>query len=118
MSALDAGQREAYLREQLGLALTGQISEGELLKRLRKALTGMNQAEFAGLAKISRRSLSDLENDRGVATTALVNAAFSVFGLRLALLPMNADLTKVVCADFQVHDNLPVRIKRFKSTIF
>lgn len=114
MSKLNAEQREAYLREQLGLALLGQISEGELLKRLRKTVTNMNQDDFAKLAKIGRRSLSDLENDRGTATTALVNAAFSAFGLRLALLPMNAGLTQEVCADFQVHKNLPIRIKRFK----
>lgn len=43
------------------------------------------------------------------------NAAFSPFGLRLALLPMNAVLTQQVCADFQKHDSLPLRIKRFKD---
>lgn len=115
MKNLTAEQREVFVREQLGLALCGEISEGTLLKKLRKTILNMNQAQFAALTGIGRRSLSDLENDRGTATLSLVNAAFLPFGLRLALLPMNAVLTQQVCADFQKHDELPVRIKRFKG---
>jgi transcriptional regulator with XRE-family HTH domain len=115
MKTLTAEQRETFVREQLGLALCGEISEGTLLRRLRKTILKMNQAQFAELAKIGRRSLSDLENDRGTATLSSVNAAFSPFGLRLALLPMNGVLTQQVCADFQKHAELPLRIKRFKG---
>lgn len=106
--------REDFLRQNLLLNLAGKISEGELLKRLRKTLLGMNQSEFCKLADISRRSLSDIENDRGPSTSATLNAAFSVFGLRLSLLPMNAELTKLVCADFQALEGLPFHIRRFR----
>ncbi|ALO45499.1 helix-turn-helix domain-containing protein [Pseudohongiella spirulinae] len=112
---LSATGREDFLREQLLLNLTGTISEGELLKRLRKGLLGMSQSDFCKLAGISRRSLSDIENNRGPSTTATLNAAFGIFGLRLSLLPMNAELTKLVCADFQTLDGLPFHIKRFRQ---
>jgi transcriptional regulator with XRE-family HTH domain len=106
--------REDYLRENLLLNLTGKISEGTLLKRLRKDLLGMSQSEFCKLAGISRRSLSDIENDRGPSTSMTLNTVFGIFGLRLSLLPMNAELTKLVCADFQAVEGLAYHIKRFE----
>lgn len=114
-AALNATEREDFLRLQLLQALTGKISEGELLKRLRKGILGLNQSEFADLAGIARRSLSDLENDRGPATSATLNAAFGIFGIRLSLLPMNAELTKLLFSDFQAEEGLPYQIRRFKE---
>ena len=41
---LSPSGREDFLREHLLLNLAGKISEGELLKRLRKGLLGMSQS--------------------------------------------------------------------------
>ena len=114
-AALSATEREDFLRQQLLQTLTGRISEGELLRRLRKGILGLNQSEFAKIAGIARRSLSDLENDRGPATSATLNAAFGIFGIRLGLLPMNAELTKLLFSDFQAEEELSYQIRRFKE---
>ncbi|MCA6062459.1 helix-turn-helix domain-containing protein [Thalassolituus marinus] len=63
----------------------GELSLGAALKILRKHITGLNQAEFAQLCGISRRTLAALEADEGNPTLQTVNQVLKLFGLRLGL---------------------------------
>lgn len=85
-------EREASLRECLHALLNGETSEGKTLTRLRKKILGMNQDDYAKLVGLSRRTLSDIENDTGDQSLSVINAAFKPFGLRLGLLPTHNHL--------------------------
>ncbi|WP_210401678.1 helix-turn-helix domain-containing protein [Lacimicrobium sp. SS2-24] len=66
-----------------------ELTLGQMLKILRKDLLEMTQADYAKLVGISRRSLSDLEQDRSHSTAHILNAVFTPFGLKTGLVPAN-----------------------------
>jgi DNA-binding XRE family transcriptional regulator len=92
MKDLNPLEREAFLRNCLQELLSGETSEGKILTRLRKKILGMNQNDYAALVGLSRRTLSDIENDTGDQSLSVLNAAFKPFGLRLGLLPTHNHL--------------------------
>ncbi|QEI13897.1 helix-turn-helix domain-containing protein [Cellvibrio japonicus] len=86
-SELTPWEREYYLQQCVQELLQGQTSEGAILARLRKQILGMSQTDYATLVGLSRRTLSDIENDTGDQSLSVLNAAFKPFGLRMGLLP-------------------------------
>lgn len=85
-------ERQAFMLTLMGQLLAGDITEGQLLRTVRKQVLGLSQEQYAKLAKISRRSLSDLELGRGSPTVSLLNAVFRPLGLKVGLLPRNPAL--------------------------
>ncbi|MDQ2077490.1 helix-turn-helix transcriptional regulator [Marinimicrobium sp. ABcell2] len=83
-------EREALVNSLLAEQIQGRITYGDMLRQLRIELTGMTQAEFASLAGISRRSLTQLENDGSNPTVAVFGRAFRPFGLRVGFTPMGS----------------------------
>ncbi len=71
----------------LGRFYAGELSEGQLLRALRRDVLGLSQDRYATLVGISRRTLSDLEGDKGNATLEVINRAFRPLGLEVGLLP-------------------------------
>lgn len=92
-------EREALLIKLLMRLFTGEITEGQLLRTLRKDLLNMSQTEYAALVKVSRRTLSDIERDTGSQSLAVLNAIFRPFGLKAGLLPRNPALMKRLLAE-------------------
>lgn len=45
-----------------------ELTEGQLLRALRRDVLGLNQTRYATLVGISRRTLSDLEGDKSNVT--------------------------------------------------
>ncbi len=89
-----AKERQEYLLKLMGQLFMGDISQGELLRILRKEVLGLNQTEYARLVDISRRTLSDLEGDKGSPAQSVVDRAFRPFGLKSGLLPSHLDLAQ------------------------
>lgn len=88
------------LRERIVLALLrNELTYGQALKRFRLELLGMKQAEFAQLVGLSRKVISDLENDKAVAVTS-INQAFKPFGLHLNLVPRVFDVLQEMCHSY------------------
>lgn len=85
-------EREIFLRTCLQELMTGETTEGKVLVQLRKKILGLNQDDYAYLVGLSRRTLSDIENDTGDQSLSVLNAAFKPFGLRLGLLPTHSHL--------------------------
>lgn len=73
------------LQEQL---LAGSISIGTAVKRLRTEITGLRQEQFAGMCKISLRTLRQLEQDEGNPTVQTLNSVFRPFGMRIGVVPL------------------------------
>ena len=69
-----------------------------LVKLLRTYVLNIKQTEFADLVKVSRKTISELENDKGNYTPEIINKSFKPFGLKIGLvfiLSMNHNKTRV-----------------------
>lgn len=73
------------LKEQL---LAGSVTIGAAVKRLRTEVTGLRQEQFAGMCKISLRTLRQIEQDDGNPTIQTLNQVFKPFGMRVGILPI------------------------------
>nr|WP_299379774.1 helix-turn-helix domain-containing protein [uncultured Halomonas sp.] len=92
MKPMSADDREALLLELLAKLFRDDITPGSLLRRLRKQVLGLNQTEYAALVGISRRTLSDIETDKGSQSLALLDQVYRPLGLKVGLLPRSAYL--------------------------
>ncbi len=89
ISTLD---RQAVLHAAIRDILLGKISQGEALKRLRVEVLGLKQDEYAKLVNVSRKTLSDVENNRGNYSADVINKIFKPFGLQTGLVPVSKSL--------------------------
>ena len=87
MRRLSPDEREALLIDLLLSLQQGKLTEGGLLRRLRKDILGMNQDEYAALVKVSRRTLSDIERDSGSRSLQVLDRVFRPLGLKMGLMP-------------------------------
>ncbi|PRW24037.1 helix-turn-helix domain protein [Enterobacter hormaechei] len=69
-----------------------KITQGEALKRLRVEVLGLKQDEYAKLVSVSRKTLSDVENNRGNYSADVINKIFKPFGLQTGLVPVSKSL--------------------------
>lgn len=72
--------------------MLGAISQGEALKKLRVEVLGLRQDEYARLVDVSRKTLSDVENDKGNYSAEIINKIYKPFGLETGLVPMSKTL--------------------------
>ncbi len=79
--------REAALVALLQRLYADELTTGQLLRALRRDVLGLSQTRYAELVGISRRSLSDLEGDKGNATLEVMDRVFRPLGLEVGLLP-------------------------------
>mgnify|MGYP000891449259 CR=1 FL=1 len=78
-------EREDYLKSLLEKLRNQEITEGDVLATLRKNILDMNQENYAALVGLSRKTISDIENDTGKQTLPVINSAFKPFGLKFGL---------------------------------
>ncbi|MCX8845015.1 helix-turn-helix domain-containing protein [Vibrio parahaemolyticus] len=79
--------------------LLGELTQGQALKSLRINVLGLKQDVFARLVDVSRKTLSDIENDRGSYNTEILNKVFKPFGLKVGMLPSSPDVLKSLLID-------------------
>ena len=84
-------RNEARLRIIRSLVL-GEINQGEALKALRVNVLGLKQDTFAKLVSVSRKTLSEVENDKGNYTSDIINKIFKPFGLKVGLVSVSRQL--------------------------
>lgn len=92
MKLRNVDDREAALVALLKRFYAGDLSDGQLLRALRRDVLGLSQTRYASLVGISRRTLSDLEGDKGNVTPEVKNRAFRPLGLEVSLLPRKRSL--------------------------
>ena len=76
------GLSRTQARDQV---MEGELTQGELLKKLRIDILGVKQDAFATLVKVSRKTISEVENDNGNYSVNTINQIFRPFGLVLKL---------------------------------
>lgn len=85
MKDLTLDERDELIRAISAAVADGSLDLGGAVKRLRVEVTGMKQATFARMCKISMRALNHLEHGDGNPTLATLEAVFRPFGLRMGL---------------------------------
>lgn len=86
---LDAVTRNSMMNAVSQQLLTGELTQGEALKLLRMNVLGMKQDAYARLVKVSRKTISDIENNKINNSIETVNKVFKPFGLQMGLLPIS-----------------------------
>ncbi|WP_338800375.1 helix-turn-helix transcriptional regulator [Pseudomonas sp. RSB 5.4] len=81
------------LIESIQEALTqGTLEIGEAVRRLRVEVTGLHQAQFARMCKISVRTLVHIEHGEGNQTLKSLNAVFGPFGMKMGVVKIRRDI--------------------------
>lgn len=99
MKPLTGRERETLLRKLLLQLYSGEISEGAMLRQLRKEVLGLTQERYAALVGISRRTLSEIERDKAQLTLSVYSAVFKPLGLKPGLLPRSDTLLQSMLKD-------------------
>lgn len=76
--------------------LLNKITLGELLTYLRKNILGMSQEQYAALVGISRRTLTDIEQDKGKLTQSVLDKVFKPLGLKAGLVPTHEHIVQKI----------------------
>lgn len=84
--------RQAVIHAIIHDIMLGAISQGEALKKLRVEVLGLRQDEYARLVDVSRKTLSDVENDKGNYSAEIINKIYKPFGLETRLVPISKTL--------------------------
>ncbi|MFM3287485.1 helix-turn-helix transcriptional regulator [Klebsiella quasivariicola] len=84
--------RQAVIHAIIHDIMLGAISQGEALKKLRVEVLGLRQDEYSRLVDVSRKTLSDVENDKGNYSAEIINKIYKPFGLETGLVPISKTL--------------------------
>lgn len=82
--SLSAEQVLANLLNQL---YNGELTEGELLREVRKEVLRLSQTEYAKLTGVSRRTISAFEQNKVSLSLTAYRLLFKPMGLQPGLLP-------------------------------
>lgn len=83
--SLDVAERDQLITDICQGVIDGELDFATAVRRLRVEVTGLNQAPFARMCKISLGALLQLEHGTGNPTVKTLDSVFRVFGLRLSL---------------------------------
>ena len=84
---MDILERNRVLNELQQQLASGEITMGAAVRRLRKEVTGLQQARFAQMCKLSLRALRQLELDESNPTVQTLNSVFNPFGMQVGIVP-------------------------------
>lgn len=101
MNELTPSQKEQFLIELTTALFKGDITEGELLKKLRSEYLELTQDAYAKLVGISRRSLHEVESDRRQLNLSTLNKVFSPLGFKIGLIPKSPYVLKAASVNVE-----------------
>lgn len=84
---LQHADKRQTMKEIIGRMVEGELSQGEALKMLRIKVLGLKQEDYANLVGVSRKTLSENENNKGNYSADVTNKVFRPFGLKVGLIP-------------------------------
>lgn len=91
MKNMDIEQRGNLIQDIHQALSDGRITLGQAVSRLRLEITGLSQARFAKMCRISERSLLQLEQDAGNPTVKSLNKVMRPFGLTVGIVAIKHD---------------------------
>ncbi|QUX90213.1 transcriptional regulator [Marinomonas sp. A3A] len=106
---MTASERQALLVELLQQHMLGKLTQGQMLKRLRKEVLGFSQTRYAELVGVSRRTLTDIEQDKGSQVQSIIDKVFKPLGMKSGLTPIHPHVAKHIMAGAQLDGDLKVK---------
>lgn len=85
-------ERKTVMNNLIRQLLLGEISQGVALKQFRIHIMGLKQDAYAELVSVSRKTLSDIENDKGNYSVEVINRIYKPLGLQIGLIPIAKSL--------------------------
>ena len=86
---LDNQEKKKTMKNIINRMMEGELSQGEALKMLRIKVLGLKQEDYAQLVGVSRKTLSENENNKGNYSADVVNKVFQPFGLKVGLVAVS-----------------------------
>lgn len=83
--SLTIAERGALIESIQEALADGTLEIGDAVRRLRVEVTGLHQAQFAKMCKISVRTLVHIEHGEGNQTLKSLNAVFRPFGMKMGV---------------------------------
>ncbi|TYL48995.1 helix-turn-helix transcriptional regulator [Marinomonas sp. IMCC 4694] len=79
--------------------LMNEMTQGQALRELRMNVLGIGQDAYTQIAGVSRKTLSEIENDKGNYTAEIINKVFAPFKLTVGLVPTSSQLLVAIMTD-------------------
>ncbi|WP_421848035.1 helix-turn-helix transcriptional regulator [Marinomonas sp.] len=76
--------------------LLDEMTQGEALRELRVGVLGIRQDAYTKLCGVSRKTLSEIENDKGNYTAEIINKVFKPFEIKVGLVPTSSQLLAAI----------------------
>ena len=89
-------ERKHKINRVIRALLMGELTQGLALKELRINVLSVKQDTFSKMVGVSRKTISDIENDRGTFKTDILDKVFKPFGLKVGLVPVSTNLLNSV----------------------
>lgn len=105
-NALTPSERETLFFSLLRQVLQGEITEGELVRVLRRRVLGVSQSKYAALVGVSRSVLSMMERNEGTVSTSIREAILRPLGLHTCPWPIRKDHQKALLSPFEKKSTL------------
>ena len=93
---LSSEHRQQVLIRLYQQYLFGEVSQGQMLQQIRKTVLGLSQTDYAKLVGVSRRTLTDIEQDKGRQTQQIMDKVFIPLGLKSGLIPVHAHIVNKI----------------------
>lgn len=85
MKMISIEERQRLIEDIKLQNVAGKETLGTTIRRLRVEVTGLDQATFAAMCKMSTKALYQLETDKGNPTLNTLNGILRIFGMRVTL---------------------------------
>lgn len=89
---ISVSERKHKINRVIRSLLMNELTQGLALKELRINVLGVKQDTFAKMVGVSRKTISEIENDRGTFKTDILDKVFKPFGLKVGLVPISTNL--------------------------
>ncbi|MGO2510755.1 helix-turn-helix transcriptional regulator [Marinomonas polaris] len=76
--------------------LLDEMTQGAALRELRVGVLGIRQDAYTKLCGVSRKTLSEIENDKGNYTAEIINKVFKPFEIKVGLVPTSSQLLAAI----------------------
>ena len=100
----DTKLRKAVINSVITKLLFSEITQGDALIQLRIQVLGLNQEKYSKLVNVSRKKISDIENNRSNPSVDVLNKVFKPFGLNVGLIPSSPTVLQSIldndCAEY------------------
>ncbi len=96
LATLTQDEQKIATQDVVKRLLIGDLSQGEALRELRVKVLGLRQEAYTELTGVSRKTLSEVENDKGNYTAEIINKMFKPFQLKVSLVPDSSDDLKTI----------------------